>query len=162
MCEQRSLSYRLRVRKTANVKRLIERLIERLFRREHWTRATEASQGWQAIEDELRLSGWSRARRVVEPRRVPFFRRVLKRGPIFATTPVRRAARPQRGAPWLAPSRSPRSISEAARSAEGGDPCLGDLRVLARFHARYANCADHLAIDDHRHAAFQHPLQHRR
>ena len=31
--------------------------------------ATEASQGWQAIEDELRLSGWSRARRVVVLRR---------------------------------------------------------------------------------------------
>ncbi|PTT74953.1 transposase [Pelomonas sp. HMWF004] len=65
VCEQRSLSYLLRLRKTANVKRLIERL----FRREDWTRATEASQGWQAIEDELRLSGWSRARRVVVLRR---------------------------------------------------------------------------------------------
>ena len=65
VCEQRGLSYLLRLRKTANVKRLIERL----FRREDWTRATEASQGWQAIEDELRLSGWSRARRVVVLRR---------------------------------------------------------------------------------------------
>ena len=65
VCEQRSLSYLLRLRKTANVKRLIERL----FRREDWTRATEASQGWQAIEDELRLSGWSKARRVVVLRR---------------------------------------------------------------------------------------------
>ena len=44
-------------------------MIERLFRREDWTRATEASQGWQAIEDELRLSGWSKARRVVVLRR---------------------------------------------------------------------------------------------
>ena len=65
VCEQRSLSYLLRLRKTANVKRLIERL----FRREDWTHAREASQGWQAIEDELRLSGWSRARRVVVLRR---------------------------------------------------------------------------------------------
>jgi Transposase DDE domain group 1 len=65
VCEQRGLSYLLRLRKTANVKRLIERL----FRREDWTRATEASQGWQAIEDELRLSGWSKARRVVVLRR---------------------------------------------------------------------------------------------
>ena len=65
VCEQRSLSYLLRLRKTANVKRLIERL----FGREDWTRTTEASQGWQAIEDELRLSGWSRARRVVVLRR---------------------------------------------------------------------------------------------
>lgn len=65
VCEQRGLRYLLRLRETANVKRLIERL----FRREDWTRATEASQGWQAIEDELRLSGWSRARRVVVLRR---------------------------------------------------------------------------------------------
>jgi len=65
VCEQRGLPYLLRLRKTANVKRLIERL----FRREDWTRASEASQGWQAIEDELRLSGWSKARRVVVLRR---------------------------------------------------------------------------------------------
>jgi Transposase DDE domain group 1 len=65
VCEQRGLAYLLRLRKTANVKRLIQRL----FRREEWTRATEASQGWQAIEDELRLSGWSKARRVVVLRR---------------------------------------------------------------------------------------------
>ena len=65
VCEQRGLHYLLRLRKTANVKRLILRR----FRREDWTRATEASQGWQAIEDELRLSGWSRARRVVVLRR---------------------------------------------------------------------------------------------
>ena len=65
VCEQRDLRYLLRLRKTANVKRLIERL----FRREDWTRASQLSQGWQAIEDELRLSGWSRARRVVVLRR---------------------------------------------------------------------------------------------
>jgi hypothetical protein len=65
VCEQRSLRYLLRLRKTANVKRLIERL----FRREDWTRATEASQGWQAIEDSIKLSGWSKARRVVVLRR---------------------------------------------------------------------------------------------
>ena len=65
VCEQRAKPYLLRLRKTANVKRLIERL----FRREDWSRATEASQGWQAIEDSLKLSGWSTARRVVVLRR---------------------------------------------------------------------------------------------
>jgi len=65
VCEQRGRAYLLRLRKTANVKRLIERL----FRREDWTRATDASQGWQAIEDSIKLSGWSRARRVVVLRR---------------------------------------------------------------------------------------------
>ena len=65
VCEQRGKSYLLRLRKTANLKRLIERL----FTRDDWTRATEASQGWQAIEDSLKLIGWSRARRVVVLRR---------------------------------------------------------------------------------------------
>jgi hypothetical protein len=65
ICEERKLSYLLRLRQTANVKRLIERL----FGREDWTRATEASQGWQAIEDSIKLSGWSKARRVVVLRR---------------------------------------------------------------------------------------------
>lgn len=65
ICEQRGLAYLLRLRKTANVKRLIERL----FRREDWGRASEATQGWQAIEDSIRLLGWSKARRVVVLRR---------------------------------------------------------------------------------------------
>jgi hypothetical protein len=65
LCEQRHLPYLLRLRQTANVKRLIERL----FGREDWTQATALTQGWQAIEDELQLSGWRRARRVVVLRR---------------------------------------------------------------------------------------------
>ena len=50
---ERGLSYLLRLRKTTNVKRLIERL----FNRQDWSRATEASQGWQAIEDDLGAHG---------------------------------------------------------------------------------------------------------
>ena len=65
VCEQRDRRYLLRLRKTTNVKRLIERL----FNRQDWTQASEASQGWQAIEDHLRLSGWSKERRVVVLRR---------------------------------------------------------------------------------------------
>ena len=65
VCEQRELPYLLRLRRTANVKRLIERL----FTREGWSRASEASQGWQAIEHSIRLHGWSRERRVVVLRR---------------------------------------------------------------------------------------------
>jgi len=65
LCERRELQYLLRLRQTSNVKRLIERV----FKREGWTRATELSQGWQAIEDELKLQGWSRKRRVVVLRR---------------------------------------------------------------------------------------------
>jgi hypothetical protein len=66
VCEQRDRPYLLRLRKTANVKRLIERQ----FARQGWTRATEASQGWQAIEDSLQLSGWSKKRRVIVLRRL--------------------------------------------------------------------------------------------
>jgi len=65
ICEKRELPYRLRLCQTDNVKRLIERL----FRREDWSRASDASQGWQAIEDSIKLSGWSEARRVVVLRR---------------------------------------------------------------------------------------------
>ena len=53
------------MRRTANVKRLIERLV----RREDWNRVSEASQGWQSIEDSIKLSGWNKARRMVVLRR---------------------------------------------------------------------------------------------
>ncbi len=36
-----------------------------LFNRQDWTGANESSQGWQAIEDKLRLAGWSEERRPV-------------------------------------------------------------------------------------------------
>jgi hypothetical protein len=65
LCEQRGLPYLLRLRQTANVKRLIERL----FGSQGWTRASPLTQGWQAIDSEVRLAGWSRARRVVVLRR---------------------------------------------------------------------------------------------
>jgi hypothetical protein len=65
VCEQRAAPYLLRLRRTANVKRLVERL----FGAEGWSRPSEASQGWQAIEDRIRLSGWSKTRRVVVLRR---------------------------------------------------------------------------------------------
>ncbi len=63
VCEQRGCPYLLRLRKTANVKRLIQRL----FSRQDWT---HANQGRQTVEDELRLSGWRQARRVVVLRRL--------------------------------------------------------------------------------------------
>ena len=64
-CEQRQQPYLFRLRQTQNIKRLIQRL----FNRQDWSAATEASQGWQAIEDRIRLLGWSRERRVVVMRR---------------------------------------------------------------------------------------------
>jgi hypothetical protein len=60
--EQRKLAYVFKLKQTANVKKLIGRL----FGRDEWV---EAGQQWQGLSTELRLSGWSQARRVVVLRR---------------------------------------------------------------------------------------------
>lgn len=62
VCERARRRYLLRLRKTSNVRKLIERA----FNRDDWQ---AAGQGWQAREDQLRLSGWSKERRVVMLRR---------------------------------------------------------------------------------------------
>ncbi len=64
-CEQHQQGYLFRLRQTPNVKRLLARV----FNKEGWSKASELSQGWQAIEDELRLVGWSKKRRVIVLRR---------------------------------------------------------------------------------------------
>jgi hypothetical protein len=61
--EERDQRYLLRLRQTKNVQRLVARQFARL----DWTRADE--QGWQAVQDQLQLVGWTRARRVVIIRR---------------------------------------------------------------------------------------------
>ena len=61
-CEERALDYLLKLRLTANVKRLIEKT----FTRSDWV---AAGQGWQGVEEQLQLCGWSRPRRVVVLRR---------------------------------------------------------------------------------------------
>ena len=61
-CEERQLEHLFKLRQTKNVKRLIETL----FSRDDWE---EAGKGWQGVESSLRLSGWSRRRRVVVLRR---------------------------------------------------------------------------------------------
>lgn len=60
--QKRSMPYLFKLRQTSNVKRLIERL----FSRGDWV---DAGQGWEGIESQLRLTGWTRARRVVVLRR---------------------------------------------------------------------------------------------
>jgi len=60
--EAREQAYLTKLRLTKNVKSLIKKL----FRSGDWQ---EAGQGWQGQEDTLKLSGWSRARRVVVLRR---------------------------------------------------------------------------------------------
>ena len=61
-CEAEGLKYLLRLRLTKNVKRAIERLASG----GGWQ---DAGQGWQGVDTTLRLTGWTRARRVVLLRR---------------------------------------------------------------------------------------------
>jgi hypothetical protein len=60
--EQRSIPYLFKLKQSGNVKKLIEKFLGR----DQWV---EAGQQWQGLETELRLSGWSQARRVVLLRR---------------------------------------------------------------------------------------------
>jgi hypothetical protein len=60
--EIRAQPYLSKLKLTSNVKTLIKKL----FRQSGWE---DAGQGWEGMEDELTLSGWTRARRVVVLRR---------------------------------------------------------------------------------------------
>jgi hypothetical protein len=60
--EQRHIPYLFKLKQTANVKKLIDKL----FGKSEWV---DAGQQWQGLESELRLSGWTRKRRVVIVRR---------------------------------------------------------------------------------------------
>lgn len=60
--EARSLPYLTKLKLTSNVKTLIHKC----FRQSNWE---TAGQGWEGMEDSLKLTGWSRARRVVVLRR---------------------------------------------------------------------------------------------
>jgi Transposase DDE domain group 1 len=60
--EERGLGYLFKLKQSVNVKKLIGQI----FRKEDWV---EAGQSWQGREDVLRLSGWTRERRVVVLRR---------------------------------------------------------------------------------------------
>jgi len=60
--EERGLGYLFKLKQSANVKKLIGQI----FGKEEWV---EAGQQWQGREDVLRLSGWTKERRVVVLRR---------------------------------------------------------------------------------------------
>jgi hypothetical protein len=60
--EQRGLRYLFKLKQSTNVKKLIGQI----FPKEEWM---EAGQQWQGREDVLRLSGWTKERRVVVLRR---------------------------------------------------------------------------------------------
>ena len=60
--EQRHIPYLFKLKQTANVKKLIGQM----FGKPEWV---DAGQHWQGLESELRLSGWTKKRRVVLLRR---------------------------------------------------------------------------------------------
>ncbi len=60
--EQRAIPYLFKLKQSANVKKLIAQV----FGKEQWV---DAGQQWQGLDTELRLSGWSKMRRVVVLRR---------------------------------------------------------------------------------------------
>jgi hypothetical protein len=60
--EAQNIAYLFKLKQTSNVKRLIEQA----FSREDWA---PAGQGWKGVEAKLKLTGWSRERRVVVLRR---------------------------------------------------------------------------------------------
>lgn len=63
-CEERGLPYLFKLKHTNNVKRLVQTCL----RESHWE---EAGEGWQCMESELKLTGWSRSRRVILVRESP-------------------------------------------------------------------------------------------
>ena len=63
--EGRAQPYLFKLRQTTGVKKLLGRQ----FGREDWTTPGPGDQGWSAVEDTLKLSGWEKPRRVVVLRR---------------------------------------------------------------------------------------------
>lgn len=60
--EEHGVDYLFKLKQSSGVRRLIEQA----FARQDWS---EAGQGWEGVEDQLRLAGWTRARRVIVLRR---------------------------------------------------------------------------------------------
>ena len=63
--EEREQPYLFKLRQTAGVKKLLARQ----FARNDWTTPSPSDQGWSAVEDTLKLSGWDKHRRVIVLRR---------------------------------------------------------------------------------------------
>ena len=96
--EERALPYLLKLRHTPKVKTLVRELMAQSAR---WQ---DAGGGWQAAEAGIKLSGWSRARRVVLVREAPAL------APVGAQARRRRdpfALRGAQGAGWEAQESAP-------------------------------------------------------
>ena len=80
--EQRTIPYLFKLKQTANVKKLIGKM----FGQPEWV---DAGQNWQGLESELRLSGWTKKRRVVLLRRP-----LREKDAVAAAEKQRKAAKP--------------------------------------------------------------------
>jgi hypothetical protein len=63
--EKRGQPYLFKLRQTSGVKKMLRRQ----FARKDWSTPGPSDQGWSAVEDTLRLTGWDKSRRVVILRR---------------------------------------------------------------------------------------------
>ena len=110
--EQSDLAYLFRLRMTANVKRSLERAMQQ----SDWA---DAGQGWQGKETSLRLSGWSRQRRII------LLRRKLARD--LAITDIANAAQPRLGFAEVEPDKSVWEYAALVTSLDSEILTLGQL-----------------------------------
>jgi hypothetical protein len=80
--EQRSIPYLFKLKQTANVKKLIGQMLGK----PGWA---DAGQNWEGLDSQLRLSGWTK------PRRVVLLRRPLREKEAAAAAEKERKAAPQ-------------------------------------------------------------------
>lgn len=127
--EDRLLPYLFKLRHTAKVKDLVQRMMRQGAA---WQ---ECGDGWQALESTLRLSGWSRSRRLVlvreSPAQAPVTAFLTDRGNLPATATETSSAPPRprrRGKDRQSQTGLPHAIGE------GWDPCAtpwsGKIAVL--------------------------------
>lgn len=124
-------AYLFKLRQSAGVKRLIERQ----WSRDDWS---DAGQGFYAVEAELKLSGWSRARRVI------VMRRAVKGG-LVANDKSSGKSKKQRSLQF-ADVGQPVNIWEYAVLISNTDYTLGAIGQLYRDRADCENGFDEMKI----------------
>ena len=142
MCELEAIEqpYLFKLKQSSNVKRLIERQWER----GDWR---DAGQGWQAREDVLKLTGWTKARRVIVMRHAV-------RGELLAEIPKgkrasaasKKRAKPEARQASLAfiDTNAPAKLWEYAVLVTNGAHSAGQLGQLYRDRADCENGFDEL------------------
>lgn len=122
--------YLFKLRQSAGVKRLIERQ----WARDDWS---DVGQGFYAVEAELKLSGWSRARRVVVVRR-------SVKGSLLADAKTSGKSKKQQQSLQFAEARQPVNIWEYAVLITNADFGLDAIGQLYRDRADCENGFDEM------------------